>query len=192
MRYDDEEHLKAYTRHNSFPKIHDDLYAMVREHAEGRSFLDLCCCYGLLGERVRQGVAGARVIGVEGNMSSVDKAERYGVKIRIHRLRILPRTLEAFVALVKAHEVSVILARRCLSEIFVADHQTQPKRDHRFAEDFREGVLAPGVREFVIQGRAPTSAATWPIKDVDDEIQMLVPTYDVVERRGQCAYLRAP
>jgi len=184
VRYDDASYLTRWQRGEGFPSIHDNLYALADKHLRGtphRSFCDLCCSTALLGQRFLEGYPGSRVCGIEGLASSVDQARAVGVAYPILNRMVTPATLSEVALWWQTHRVDVLLARRCLPEIFAADRSWGPR--------FVASAVLSGVKVFVVQGRVPTSRATHPIPDIDAEIAVLGPGLRLVEKAGQCAVL---
>lgn len=191
MRFSDPSHLARFKTLRRYPEIHDAIFAMVRELADGDGFMDVCCHFGLLGQRIQDAFPQARVCGVEMLDKAVAAGRAAGVSIPLHVMKLHEPTLPKLVELLREHRVTVMVARRCVSEFTVRDHGSTPKRDPAYAALFRAAVIEVGVREFVIQGRAPDPRATWPVPNVEAEAEMLGPEFVVREKRGQCAYLTA-
>lgn len=189
-RFSSPEHLAAFKERGVFPVIHEPLFNLVLERAEGTSFMDLCCHFGLLGERLRRHIRGARAVGVEMDAAAVEAGRAAGVQIPLHVMKVEPKSLGSFIGLITEHQVTTLVARRCLSEVFVTDH-AKPTKDEAFAAELRRQLRAAGVREVFAQGRAPTARATWPIPDIEAEVALLAPEFTLVDLRGQCAYLCA-
>lgn len=180
MRYDTQDRLEEWKARGTFPKIHDALFALVVEEARGASFCDLCCSIGLLGQRILEKVPGSRVVGVEMDTDALLRGTAAGIRVPRHQLKVTPETVERFAAILRENGVTVLVARRCLSELFAADQR---------GEWFTEAVLAAGVREFFIQGRQVVPNATHPVPDVRAEIACLGQGLKVRILRGECAYL---
>lgn len=188
MRFNDPSHLTRWRERGEFPAIHDAIFAMLRKHLDAGTaglpptgFLDLCCSIGLLGQRIREKVPGARVCGVEVLPASVQQARAAGVAYPILQTTVAPATLPALVAWVHLHRVEVLIARRCLSELFATDQSWGPS--------FWSAMTGAGVRMAVLQGRAPCANPTNPLPSVREEIAALGPDARVVELSGQCAVL---
>ncbi len=188
MRYNDPSHFTRWQTSGEFPAIHDAIFTMLRKHLDAGTagpppsgFLDLCCSVGLLGQRIREKVPGARVCGVEGLASSVQQARAAGVAYPILNLTVTPATIPTLASWIRLHRVEVLVARRCLSEVFATDPSWGPA--------FWSAVTAAGVRMAVIQGRQPVANPTHPIPSVREEIAALGPGARLVDLAGQCAVL---
>lgn len=189
MRYNDPSHHATWKAGKGFPKIHDAIYQTLAKHLKAGTagpvtptrFCDLCCSIGLLGQRILEGAPGRYVVGVEGLAASVTAARGAGITYPILNQKITPATLPEFARWLQIHKVEVLVARRCLSELFAEDARWGPR--------FWSACVASGVRMAVIQGRAPCGNPTHPIPDVDKEIAVLGHGARVVEKVGQCAVL---
>jgi SAM-dependent methyltransferase len=181
LAFDSAERLALWRATGRFPNIHDALYALIRENLEGRRVLDLCCSTGLLGERIRVGCRAA-ACGLDADREALDRGTEAGISYPRLAVTLGRATLPAVVAWLARRKVDTVVARRCLSELCAHDPGFGPVLAAAFAD--------LGVRELFIQGRQKMSTATHPIPDVDAEIRLVDGPYRVVEKRGECAYLR--
>jgi hypothetical protein len=183
MRFDDEFYLKDYTDNHRFPKIHDDLFVLISNRMSGHSCLDLCGNHGLLGQRLIDELDVACVL-VEGHKPAIEMAERYETSVPKVHLRISRETYPDLARIIQEHKVTVLVARRCISELFksVADPDRLVWAD----------MLADsGIKEVFLQGRAPTRLATHPLPSVAEEVHCFPNRYALRWKQGQLAYLRA-
>jgi len=180
MRFNSVEYLEAYQR-GRFPRIHKPMFEAVLEQARGNRILDVCCSTGLLGEHLS--TVGFDVIGIERDLEAIAAAKDHGVGLDITPLSIDRSTAAEVYKLIEAAGVTIIVARRCFSELF--------REERDFGVDFCRGIQAAGVNELFLQGRAPTKRATHPIPNLDAEIEVCGGAF--VERRrwpvGPVAYL---
>ena len=190
MRYNDPSHFERWKTHGTFPAIHDNIAALLEKHVAAgtagpikpRRFCDLCCSIGLLGQRIYEGDMATRsVVGVEGLHASIVQARAAGIRYPILEIMVTHATLPVFIDWLKLNRTEVLVARRCLSELFAVDQSWGPH--------FWEAVTGAGVRMAVIQGRAPCANPTHPLPSVDQEIAVLGPKARLVEKLGQCAVL---
>lgn len=186
MRFDDQSYLDDWRAHRRFPQIHDDIYQMAAEELTGTSAVDLCCNIGLLGQRLHEGL-GLAVCGIEMDRSALDRGTAAGLTYERLELKLTPTSLPAALDFLQAHRVTVLVARRCLSEIFVG-HKTDG-----WPGVFARALKEIGIKEAVIQGRAPTSVATHEWPNVEAEISGLTMggSFRLVRKVGQCAYLKS-
>ncbi len=136
MRFDAQEYLDDWRERRIYPKIHDTIFGLIREESLGDSFCDLCGNTGLLGQRVLDKIPGASVVGVEMEEEVVARGRAAGVAYERLLTRIDPTTFNAVLAFLVAHQVDVLIARRCLSEVFC---DWQPG-------DWPTEFAAPGVK----------------------------------------------
>lgn len=187
IRYNDESHLKNWKEEGSFPKIHDDIFTLFMQTFESDSVLDLCCAIGILGTRIHE-KAGVDVCGVELLEKNIDRARTWGVPVEIKQLSIERATLPTFVAWLKHNEVTGIVARRCLSELF--GNTPDEKVDWEWTKIWTGAAADAGVKEIWIEGRADQGRSVHPIPDTATEIKCLSSRYDVRETYKNTAYLK--
>lgn len=183
MRFDSPEHLVAWQNTGRFPWIHDAMYAFVAEHVEGSVFLDLCCSTGLMGERIRRRVRGARVVGVESDRRAIAAARSAGITFPILELRLGCDTLARFREFVAEHGVQVVLARRCIPELCGG-------KTDGFGPQLVAALAGAGVKEVVLQGRVDSTRAVNQYRNVEAEIRLFAAAYKLATRRGQIALVK--
>src|SRR5438067_4688470 len=121
MRFDAAEHLAAWKQAGTFPKIHNAIAAVAVSELVARTILDLGCSHGLLGARlVKLGVVDT-AIGIDVDSRAIEAGKAAGVPVAFNHLKIEKETMPEVMALVKAHRVTGIIARRILPELFGAD-----------------------------------------------------------------------
>lgn len=186
-RYNDESYLQNWQNKDVFPRIHDDIFTLFMQTFESESVLDLCCAIGILGTRIHE-KAGIDVCGVELLEKNILRAKKWGVPIEILQLSIEPSTLPTFTDWIKVNNVTGIVARRCISELF--GNTPDGKVDWEWTKLWTNAVADAGVEEIWIEGRADQGRSVHPIPDTKTEIQCLSERYDVDERFKNCAYLK--
>jgi hypothetical protein len=117
MRFHDESYLKDWSENGRFPAIHDDIFQLFAQTHESESVIDLCCCTGLLGQRVHE-VLGVKVCGLEGNRRWIERGCKWGIQYPIIELMVKAPTLPQLSDWLKKNDVTGLLARRCVSELF--------------------------------------------------------------------------
>jgi hypothetical protein len=188
MRYNDPSHFARWKTDGTFPKIHDALAALMDKHLPRADpdtptrFLDLCCSIGLLGQRIRETRPGSTVVGVEGLRASIEQARAAGITYPILHLMVTRESLPLFAGYVGQHRVEVIVARRCLCEIF--------GKDQSWARLFLATVKARGVRYLSVQGMAPAANSVHPLPSIAEEVALFGPDVEVMALVAQCAILR--
>lgn len=191
MRFSDEEYLTDWRDKGVFPKIHQDIFTLFSTTFESDSVLDLCCCTGLLGQHIKEAY-GITVVGAEGDPKWIERGRQFGVNIPTLEVFIKRSTLKAFVDWIKSHEVTGIIARRCISELFGNKEDgytmlTEP--DWQFAKQFTEAIVGAGVKELWLEGRADQGRSVHPIPDTETEIRCFTPLFTLQDTYRKCAYL---
>lgn len=181
MRFDDEFYLQDY-KQGHFPKIHDDLFTNIAARMSGTSCIDLCGNHGLLGQRIID-VLEVPCILIEMSESAIEMAKRYETSIPKYKMKITKDTYPQVAELIAKHKVDVLVARRCISELF-----TSTEDPDRF--EWEKMLADSGVKEVFLQGRAPTKNATHPLPNVDAEIKCFPTLYTTKFKAGQIAYLK--
>lgn len=178
-RYDSTAYLEAYRDAKEFPKIHDDLFGLVRDYGVRCNALDLCCSIGLLGQRLIDHL-GINCIGVEGYLISSREGPEYGVMMPVYELKVTMETLPQFFSILKEHQVETLVARRCISEIF-------PGPDTPLAHAFVAGLKEAGVKHVFLQGRQVSANSNHPMFSIDQEVHAFKGPYNLIEQFGQFA-----
>lgn len=187
IRYNDESHLEKWANQGVYPRIHDDIFTLFMQTFESDSVLDLCCAIGILGTRIHE-KAGIKVCGVELLEKNITRAKNWGVPIEIKELSIERSTIPEFVEWIKKNEVTGIVARRCISELF--GNNPDNKVDWEWTEIWTGAVADAGVKEIWIEGRADQGRSVHPIPDTLTEIKCLSSRYNVREFYKNTAYLK--
>lgn len=182
MRFNSIEHLAAWASRGIFPAIHDAIATAVGNLAGGERVLDLCCSFGLLGERLKQHHA-LDVAGIDGDITAIEQGRAAGISISLHTLKIAPATLADAVDILKAHRTQTIVARRCLPELF--------GHDADFGREFLAAAKHNGVFELFLEGRVKTLTATNRLASIDDEVRLASGLFVEHRRLGNISYLRA-
>jgi SAM-dependent methyltransferase len=180
-RFNSPEHLDVWRAIGRFPSIHDALYQLIAEQSDGKGFLDLCCSTGLLGQRILKGIKGARVYGVDADIKALDAAVVAGITYPMLKLTLMPAMIETFLAHVRDNRIDVLVARRCMPELFGSDRA--------FGLAFVEGIAKAGVKEVFLQGRVPTVKAVNQLASIQQEIALFASRYTVIAQKNDCAAL---
>lgn len=181
-RFNSIERLQAWEASGAFPAIHNDIFGMVQAYARGDRMLDICCSYGLLGQRLL--TAGAEAVcGIEMDTTVVEAAREAGIAVPILNIKITRDTLPEVLAFLAEHKPTVLVARRCISEIFATDLEWGPA--------FSRTIRTAGIAEVVLEGRAIVARPTHPIPTVVEEVACLAGAFREVRRVGQCSHMVA-
>lgn len=186
MRYDSQERLDLWARTGRFPSIHDTLAAFVAARVrEPRGFLDLCCSTGLLGQRIKSMFPDAAVVGVDADAGAIGRGTCAGVSVPLVLAQIEPGTFQRLGAIMREHGVTVVVARRCLSELFA--------NAPGCGDALSSALQAYGAREMFVEGRMRMARASHPYPHIDAELAELNATgsWKLVARHRECAYLSA-
>jgi hypothetical protein len=160
-RFDSQTYLDDWKASGRFPRIHDQIFAVVKAWAPaGVVCLDLCCCTGLLAQRLKD--AGFGACGVDGDRDALERARAAGVDAPLIPLTIDETTLPTFGPMVAALGVGTVVARRCLPELSGGD----PAMVRRIVDV----LLDAGVGQLIIEGRVNSARSTHPLACVNDEI----------------------
>jgi hypothetical protein len=181
MRYDAVEHVARWAKTGQYPAIHDAMFHAIGAWASGRGALDLCCSTGLLGQRVASKL-GLAVVGLDCDRRALEAGRHGGVTVPLEEVRIGAETLPRIAEILQQYHVDMLLARRCIPELFAYDLDL----GRAFA-----GVLAVGgVREVFLEGRAVSPRAVNPMASVEAEVVIFADHYQTVKKLGQVRYLR--
>lgn len=180
MRFNSIEHLQAWQRTGRFPAIHDAIAAAVNSFGCSLGYLDLCCSFGLLGQRlIREN--GCDVVGVDIDADAIAAGQAAGIKAKLIHMPVKPDTLKDLVQICQSNTLGGIVARRALPELF--------GHDLAFGETFTNAMADAGIKEIFIEGRVATRNATNPLSSIDKEVALLGSRYKQVRRVGAVSYL---
>jgi hypothetical protein len=180
MRFNSIEYIFAYSKTGIFPAIHKNIANMALDHVQGRSGLDLCCSYGLLGQQLANR-GGYVMAGIDSNFKAVDLAQIY-VDMPVYQIRVDRNNLDKIRNTVYVRDITFIVARRCLPELFGDDLE--------WGIDFFAAMREYGVRELVLEGRVKTKNATNALHSLEAEIDLVSDSYTPYQQTGNVAYLR--
>lgn len=182
-RFDSEQYVKEYQETGKFPAIHDELFNFIAAEANGERFCDLCCSTGLLGQRLKKKMPGCSfVMGVECDHKAIEAGKAAGVTIPVYEMTVNQENMPNLTELLYHHQVTVLVARRCLPEIFGADSS--------WRTFFVSELIDAGITEVFIQGRNDVKDHKNPLHNVTKEVELFHGYYKSVRLRGQCAHVR--
>lgn len=193
MAFDSEDYLADWRDRGKWPDIHDEITELVAQTYQGRSVLDFCASTGILGQRLQDQLR-LKVCATEWLAESIERGRSFGINVPTQHLRLLPGdgTLEHFVAWLREHEVTGIVARRCLSDVFGGPGGNPwPAIDYGWAREWCAAVVEAGVRELWHQGRAFSKRSVHPIPNTAAELSCLATHFTVAETTKNCAYVVA-
>ena len=191
-RFDSQKYLEAFRARRAYPAIHDELFDLIAAEYRGNgAAIDVCCSTGLLGDRLKRKL-GIDAIGWDADADAVERGQAAGVSIEVTVGRLDESTLAQFLELLSARGVRVLVARRCISELFTRNTENARKAtlNPEFAQAFVDGIAETGVNQVFLQGRAESRASVHPIPNVDAEAGFFARRYERVISRGQLCYMR--
>lgn len=181
MRFDHAGHINAWRKHGLYPSIHRNIREAVVSWSQAPRLLDLCCCYGLIGQWLAQ-FAGVHVVGVDGSERVLAAARDAGISIPLHAIAIKPDTAGEVMALIRDAELTGIIARRALPELF--------GDDLAFGRDFFAQARQAGIVEVFTEGRISSPAARNALASIDAEIELLAGSFALAKQVGNVAFLK--
>jgi hypothetical protein len=183
LRFNSIERLRDWQRRGAFPNIHDNIFNVARSYMDGDGVLDMCCSFGLLGQRILEAGSVQEVVGMDADEWAIEQGRSGGISARLFSIQITPDTLSDVVKIIREYKLSVMVARRCISELF--------GDDLGFGPVFASAIRDAGIREIFLEGRAIVARPTHPIPSVKEEVALFAGCYREVKRIGQCSYMRA-
>ncbi len=166
-RFNSSEHLYDWQRTGRYPKIHDDIYNLIRSEvdtADG-AMLDLGSSTGLLARRLEG--AGFNVTGIEADAKAIEAgkvAGTYGRAVSVCHWLLTPDEMPKLFDFIDSRRIRIVVARRVLPELDNAG----------VTPELLGATLADaGVRHLFLEGRAPRQGATHRLRSVTDEIAEL-------------------
>lgn len=190
MRFNDQQHLDDWRNRRRFPKIHDEIGALVlRTHPRTGGHLDICTSIGMLAARV-QTFVGVPTYAVDADTDALTRARAAGVDdiVDLREMKLTMDTIPDLAALIAEGDITAITARRCLSEIFANPAGTEVLTD--YAAAFRDTVADAGVTDIWTQGRTVSKNTVHVLGTGQAEIDLLAPRYTVAHRTTNCYHLR--
>ncbi|RJO69790.1 class I SAM-dependent methyltransferase [Nocardia panacis] len=163
-RFDSAEHLYDWQRSGRFPRIHDDIYNLIRSEVSPSDgpVLDLGSSTGLLARRLQH--ARFAVHAVEADANSIDAgrtAGTYGPNVPVRHWMLTPGQMPEFGEFLANAGITIVVARRVLPEL--DDAGVTP-------ELLGETLANAGVSHLFLEGRAPRQDAKHRLRSVSDEV----------------------
>ena len=183
MAFNSRELLDKWVAEGGYPEIHDSIYHAASQHLAGESVLDLCCCFGLLGERLAREYRCPIVWGVDADVQSIAAAKDAGVTIPLYTMKIVPETMEVLVSLIEQFTTSAIVARRAIPELF--------GENLGFGREFSQRVKQVGVRKILVEGRIYSKRSTNALASLDEEVALFYQDYEIALLGNNLALLEA-
>lgn len=181
VRFDSAEHLYDWQRTGRFPRIHDDIYNLIRSEVSPSDgdVLDLGASTGLLARRLAHAGYAARAIEADEVAIAAGKAAgTYGVRVPVRQWLLTSSDMVPFWDFLVENNIQTVVARRVLPEL--DDSGVTP-------EMLGEALSNGGVKHLFLEGRAPRQGARHRLRSVSDEVVDLekrwkVNTFDGMHR----------
>ncbi len=181
VRFNSAERLDLWQNTGRFPAIHNDMAHAFSSFARGERALDLCCSFGLLAERIKR-MYGAAVVGVDADESALEHGRSAGITVDLLHMAVSADTLPALADLIASRKVSVLLARRCLPELFGGNIA--------LGREFAQLMRDSGIEEVLIEGRVKTKKPRNALASIEDEIELMSGPFSLERRYRNVAYMR--
>ncbi|WP_067565869.1 hypothetical protein [Nocardia acidivorans] len=163
-RFDSAEHLYDWQRTGRFPKIHDDIYNLIRSEVSpgDGAALDLGSSTGLLARRLKHARFVVHAVEADANSIVVGRgAGTYGPGVPVRHWMLTPGQMPEFGEFLAGAGITIVAARRVLPEL--DDAGVSP-------ELLGETLANAGVRHLFLEGRAPRQDAKHRLRSVSDEV----------------------
>ncbi|WP_280273388.1 hypothetical protein [Nocardia wallacei] len=178
-RYDSAEHLYDWQRSGRYPKIHDDIYNLIRSEVDltDGALLDLGSSTGLLARRLEG--TGFNVTAIEADAKAIEAgkaAGTYGRGCAVCPWTLTPDEMPKLFDFIDSRRIRIVVARRVLPEL-----------DNAGVTPAMLGATLAnaGVRHLFLEGRAPRQGATHRLRSVTDEIAELEKCWQTVTFDGK-------
>ena len=143
LRFNDEQYLTDWVDKRQYPAIHNNIFSAIENWTRGKSALDLCCSTGLLAQRMStQGKINS--VGVDADSRAIALGIERGIKVPLYLLNIQSETLNDLAKIITTSNITLLVARRCLPELFGANAD--------LANEFEEMIWSAGIEEIVLRG----------------------------------------
>lgn len=182
MRFNSTEHLEAWRTRGIYPRIHDAMAQVITTYSNAEVGLDLCCSFGLLGQRIAS-ATGMLVVGVDADDRALQAGKAAGIGIELVSMRVSRETHAALDAMIERCKVQAVFARRALPELF--------GHDIAYGRTVAWMLRQRGVREVFIEGRVAAPGAVNPLHSLDKEVALMTGPFVEARRIGNVAHMKA-
>lgn len=157
MRFNDPFYVEDWVTNGNYPKIHNNIFSIAKERPVSR-FVDLCCSTGLLGRRLVDEL-GWSGCSIDSDARALERGLEAGVfdSIPVQLMKITPATLGELFAFLSDHEVTTVVARRCLCVLW----EVVP------LDELQSMFLDVGVDTILLEGRRIDNRAVHPLGSAD-------------------------
>jgi hypothetical protein len=180
MRFDSQEHLTAWVKNKSYPKIHDNIFNSACSYINSDVALDLCCSYGLLAGRLASKL-NIKMYGVDASSKVIEAGIKSHIPAELSIININENTLDDVFDLIASNGIKALIARRALPELF--------GNDLDLGRRFAIGIANAGIKEVLIEGRAKTANAVNALCSIEDEIELMSCAFTLKRNANNVAYM---
>lgn len=180
MRFDSQEHLTAWVKNKSYPKIHDNIFNSATSYIKSDVALDLCCSYGLLATRLSEKL-GFKMFGIDASSKVIEAGIKSHISAQLAIININESTLNDVFELIASNNIKVLIARRALPELFGSNLE--------LGRQFAIGIANAGIVEVLIEGRAKTVNAVNSLRSIEDEIELMSCAFTLKRNINNIAYM---
>ncbi len=175
--------LADWKDNGRWPAIHGKIAYAASEFMKSSRILDLCCSFGLLGERLhKHHPLHPFVVGVDCDVKAMRAGKEAGICVPMFSVRITRETVQDLFLIIDTHKITGIVARRAFPELFSDDHE--------FGREFAINCRAHGITEILLEGRVESKRSSNSLCGVDLEVQLLAGLYYQTAGYDKCAYLQ--
>ena len=179
-RYSSIEYVYDYKAKGIFPRIHNDIFNMVKENVKGKRAIDLGSCTGLISIRLVEQAGFEFVAGLEGNISYLEKAIPND-KVTYFNFYVTKENMDKLKEVIVKNGITVVVGRRVIPEI--------GERDISVVYDLVKLLYEVGVEEIVLEGRVVVKKPTNKLYSIEKEIECFDKYFKLVAKNKECAYL---
>ena len=179
-RYSSSEYVYDYKAKGIFPRIHNDIFNMVKENVKGKRAIDLGSCTGLISIRLVEQAGFEFVAGLEGNISYLEKAIPND-KVTYFNFYVTKENMDKLKEVIVKNGITVVVGRRVIPEI--------GERDISVVYDLVKLLYEVGVEEIVLEGRVVVKKPTNKLYSIEKEIECFDKYFKLVAKNKECAYL---
>ena len=175
--FNDKELLVQFNK-GVFPKIHDNIFKRIISLEHKGTILDLCCCYGLLAERLN--MHGLKTIGVERDYTYIHSAKKRNISTNIYNVDVL-KQMKELTRIISLNNCTTLVLRRCLPELFGDDTNA--------GYSFFEEMYNLNIDTLIIEGRIYSKRTTNKVGDINREINLCISYFNLVNLSNNIAVL---
>lgn len=179
-RFNDQSYIEEYHQLGRFPKIHDDIAALVSAKVKTAPAIDFGCNIGLLSVRLVKQIGLPSVVGIEPDPRDFARRVEHP-SVSYYNMPVDRAHLDEIVKIIGAFGIKVVVARRVISEIGFNNFDFMPVLSGALAES--------GIEQIFLEGRVYSSKSVHPIPNSEKECKLLGERFTVADSYKNCRYL---